>query len=61
MFISAHVNLHLPVETVVEEKIVSHSDTMRLHGVPLPVVVITYITCRQRNDIGEFVSGRVYM
>ena len=34
------VDLHLPVETVVEEEVVGHPHPMRLHGMALSVVVI---------------------
>ena len=38
-----HVNLHLPVEAITQQKIVSHPDAVWLHGVPLPVIVVAYV------------------
>ncbi len=35
-----HVDLHLAVEPVVEQQVVRHADTVRLHRVTLPVVVV---------------------
>ena len=34
-------DLHLSIETVVDEQIVGHANSVGLHGVPLPVVVVT--------------------
>ena len=34
------VNLHLPVETVVEEEVVGDPHPMRLHGMALAIVVV---------------------
>ena len=44
-----HVDLHLSVESVVEEEVVGHAYPMRFHGVPLSVVVITNVTCIERQ------------
>jgi len=49
------VDLHLSVESIVEEKVVSHAYAVRLHGVTLPIVVVTYVTC---NEIGVLSKGR---
>ena len=38
------VDLHLPVEAVVEEKVVRHPHPVGLHGVALPIVVVPDIT-----------------
>ena len=38
------VNLHLPVETVVEEEVVGHPHPMRLHGMTLAIVVVPNVT-----------------
>ena len=35
------VDLHLAVEAVVEEEVVRHAYAVRLHRVPLPVVVVS--------------------
>ena len=57
----SHVYLHLSVEPVVEQQVVCHSDPVRLHGVPLSVVVITDVTCRRGNgraDSGTHISRK---
>ena len=38
------VDLHLPVEAVVEEEVVGHPHPVGLHGVALAIVVVPYIT-----------------
>jgi hypothetical protein len=38
------VDLHFAVESVVQEKVVSHAHTMRLHWVTLAIVVIADVT-----------------
>lgn len=39
-----YIYLHLSVEAIVEQQIVSHADSVGLHGVPLTIVVISNIT-----------------
>ena len=38
------VDLHLPVETIVEEEVVGHPHPVRLHGVTLAIVVVANVT-----------------
>ena len=38
------VDLHLPVETIVEEEVVGHPHPVRLHGVTLSIVVVANVT-----------------
>lgn len=40
----SYIDLHLPIETVVEEEVVGHADAVRLHGVTLAIVIIPNIT-----------------
>ena len=40
-----HVDFHLSVEAVVEEEVVSHANSVRLHWVTLSIVVVTYVSC----------------
>ena len=35
------VDLHLPVEAIVQEQVVGHPHAVRLHGVALAIVVVT--------------------
>ena len=38
------VDLHLPVESVVEEEVVGHPHPMRLHGMSLAIIVVANVT-----------------
>jgi hypothetical protein len=38
------VDFHLPVESIVQEEVVGHAHSVRLHGVALPIVVIANVT-----------------
>ena len=40
-----HKHLHLAVQIVVQEQLVSDSDTVRPHGVPLGVLVVAQVLC----------------
>ena len=35
------IDFHFSVETRVEQQIVSHADSVRLHGVPLSIIVVS--------------------
>ena len=35
---------HLPVETIVEQQVVGHPDSLGLHRVSLSIVVVPYVT-----------------
>lgn len=37
--------LHLSVQTVVHDQVVGHADSVRFHGVPLPIVVVADFGC----------------
>lgn len=38
-----YVDLHLPVQSIVQQEVVGHAYAMRLHGVALPIVVVADI------------------
>lgn len=44
-----HIDLHAPVQAVVEEKVVRHADPVRFHGVALAVVVVPHIALEKKN------------
>jgi hypothetical protein len=48
------INLHLSVESIVEEKVVGHTNTVRLHGVTLPIVVVAYVTYKKKWIVAMF-------
>uniref|UniRef100_A0A8C6I1V8 Uncharacterized protein n=1 Tax=Mus spicilegus TaxID=10103 RepID=A0A8C6I1V8_MUSSI len=37
------IDFHFSVETIVEQQIVSHADSVRLHGVPLSIIVVSNV------------------
>lgn len=49
-------HLHLAVQAVVHDQVVGHAHAVRLHGVPLPVVVIPDLGCGADSD-GNRTSG----
>lgn len=50
---SSYIYLHLSVESIVEQQVVSHADPVGLHGVPLPVVIVSNITWRGEGEEEE--------
>uniref|UniRef100_A0A3Q1FDU8 Uncharacterized protein n=1 Tax=Acanthochromis polyacanthus TaxID=80966 RepID=A0A3Q1FDU8_9TELE len=44
--LKTYIDLHFPVQSIVEKQVVSHPDAVRFHGMPLPIVVISDITCK---------------
>mmetsp|Transcript_42954 Transcript_42954/g.124216 ORF Transcript_42954/g.124216 Transcript_42954/m.124216 type:complete len:207 (+) Transcript_42954:804-1424(+) len=36
-------DLHFPIQSIVHHQVVSHSDTMRFHRMPLPVMIISHL------------------
>ena len=49
MTVATYVDLHLPVETVVEQQVVSHPHSLRLHRMSLPIVVVAYVTWQHKH------------
>ena len=49
------VDLHLPVESIVEQKVVGHPYPMGLHGMSLPIVVVANVACWETFS-GRFIS-----
>lgn len=41
-----YVDFHLPVQSIVEQQVVGHTDAVRFHGVSLAVVVVSDVACR---------------
>jgi hypothetical protein len=42
--IDRYIDLHFFVETIVEYKVVCHSDSMWLHWMPLSIIVVAHVT-----------------
>lgn len=42
---TTYIYLHFPIEAIVKEQVVCHSNAMRFHGMSLSIIVITYVTC----------------
>ena len=45
-----HINFHFPVQSIVQQQIVCHSHTMRLHWMPLSIVEIANVTCNLNHN-----------
>lgn len=41
---NTHINLHLPIESIVQQKVMGHPYPMRLHGMTLTIVVVSDVT-----------------
>lgn len=41
---NTYVDLHLSVQSIVEQKIMGHAYAMRLHGMALPIIIIADVT-----------------
>lgn len=54
-----HVNLHFPVQPVVEEEVVRHADPVGLHGMALAVVVVPNVPWDTRKDPDVFTAKYV--
>ena len=51
-------DFHLAVETIVYDKVVCHADTMGFHGMPLPIMVVTYFSVVEvRHSTGSHADG----
>jgi hypothetical protein len=48
--VCTYVDLHLSVQAIVQDEVMGHSDAMRLHGVPRPVVVVSDLICDRRHE-----------
>lgn len=42
--ISTYIELHFPIESIVEEEVMSHANSVRFHGVTLSIEVVAYVT-----------------
>lgn len=47
LLISTYIYFHLAIKSVVEQKIVRHTNTMRLHWMSLSIVIVTYVPCKK--------------
>lgn len=39
-----YIDFHLPVESIVEQEVVGHADSVGFHGMALAIVVVPYVT-----------------
>uniref|UniRef100_A0A3Q3F365 Uncharacterized protein n=1 Tax=Labrus bergylta TaxID=56723 RepID=A0A3Q3F365_9LABR len=46
-----YIDLHFPVESIVQQQVVSHPDTMWFHGMSLSIVVISDVTCKEKHAL----------
>uniref|UniRef100_A0A3B3UR55 Uncharacterized protein n=1 Tax=Poecilia latipinna TaxID=48699 RepID=A0A3B3UR55_9TELE len=52
--LTTYIDLHLSVQPVVQKKVVGHPDAVRLHGMTLSVVIISYVTCKANRGSNYF-------
>ena len=45
-----YIDLHFPVQTIVQKQVMGHSDSMRLHRMALAIVVVSYVTFVQNTN-----------
>lgn len=43
-------DLHFAVQAIVDHQVMSHSHTVRFHGVPLPIVVVPDLSCATQRE-----------
>lgn len=48
-FLLTHIDLHLPVEAVVQQQVVGHPDPVGLHRMPLAIIIVSNITWGQKG------------
>ena len=49
-----YVDFHLPVESVIEDEVMRHAYPVGLHGVTLPIVVVSNVTCTTNHTSQSF-------
>ncbi len=49
-----HIDLHFPVQSIIEEEVVCHADPVWFHGMPLAVVVVPHIPLERKDDPDKF-------
>lgn len=52
--LETYIDLHFPVESIVQEEVVCHPDTVRFHGMSLSVIIITNVTCKDNMTKSTF-------
>ena len=48
-WLETYIDLHLPVQPIVQQQVVSHSDTMGFHGMSLSVVIVSNVACNGKQ------------
>lgn len=56
-----YINFHFPVQTIVEQQVVSHPYSMWFHGMTLPIVVIANVTWAKKKATGNFIGKTANM
>uniref|UniRef100_A0A3Q3IDW6 Uncharacterized protein n=1 Tax=Monopterus albus TaxID=43700 RepID=A0A3Q3IDW6_MONAL len=51
---ATHIDLHFPVESIVEKEVVCHADPVGLHGMTLAIVIVPHITLARRDRQRHF-------
>lgn len=48
---ATYINLHLTVESIVQNEVVSHADAVRLHGMARSIVEVSDLICKRRPSL----------
>uniref|UniRef100_A0A8C9YLH0 Uncharacterized protein n=1 Tax=Sander lucioperca TaxID=283035 RepID=A0A8C9YLH0_SANLU len=49
-----HIDLHFPVQSIVEKEVVCHADPVGLHGMALAIVVVPHIPLERKHYPDKF-------
>uniref|UniRef100_A0A3B4T819 Uncharacterized protein n=1 Tax=Seriola dumerili TaxID=41447 RepID=A0A3B4T819_SERDU len=44
-----HIDLHFPVQSIIEEEVVCHADPVGFHGMALAIVIVSHITFKEKR------------
>uniref|UniRef100_A0A3Q1HP11 Uncharacterized protein n=1 Tax=Anabas testudineus TaxID=64144 RepID=A0A3Q1HP11_ANATE len=48
-----HIDLHFPVQSIVEKEVVCHADPVGFHGMALAIVVVPHITFERKDWVSS--------
>ena len=53
-----YINFHLAIQAVVEQEIVSHSNSVWLHGVTLSIIIISNVSCKNNTIVSNKLQAK---
>lgn len=54
-----HINLHFPVQSIVEEEVVCHADPVRFHRMALAVIVVSNIPYNEKKRVKGYANHKI--